>query len=685
VKTGSDRADPLVHVRHLRRVSVGTLAALAFVASLVVSLPVAHASAAPGTPVTWGDNPQGQLGDGTTNAHLAPEPVPGLTDVVDVAGGREHVVALRANGQVVAWGDNAFGQVGDGTFTDRSSPTPVIGLPSNIASVTTGHYHSMALTSDGLVYAWGQNNLGQLGDGTTTKRSTPVHVSGLPGIQQIVGGRDFSAALASDGTVWAWGSNANGECGDGTTTSRLTPVPVSGLTGITQLSAGRNHALALRSDGTVWAWGLNASGQLGDGTKTTRLTPVQVTGLTNVTDIATGADHSLAIRSDGTVWAWGEGGRGQLGLGTLTDQSTAHQVPGISNAVSVDSGRDHSIVIATDGTIWTWGFNDSGQVGDGTLTNRLTPFHVPGVTNVVDAGGGRNYTVVLESGPPDTEAPTAPGQPTASSTLPGRVDLSWAAATDDRATTLNYQVTRHDDSGAVVAGSVSSAAGTVTFTDSGGTPGNTYTYDVTASDGTNTGPASLMSDPVTVAVQQQGTVLTDDFTQGLTGWTNIARVTVDGTRSAPTGSAPSIRGVAVNQTSAAIKALPSTETNICYSANVDIQSLSTLFVPIRVRTAAGGPVARISLSAKGLIRVRNDQTATLFTSATSVPLGTWHNVGLCVNIAGAAGQLQATLDGTVVGTWSSNTGATPIGQIQIGTLDASTVVFNIDDVAVVRN
>ncbi len=645
----------------------------------------AVAASAPGTPVTWGANPQGQLGDGTTVAHTAPAAVPGLSDIVQVAGGREHVVALRSDGRVVAWGDNVYGQLGDGTFTDRTTPTSVVGLPSNVVAVASGHYSSFALTSDGRVFGWGWNALGQLGDGTKTNRNRPVAVGSLTGIQQVVGGRDFSAALAADGTVWAWGSNANGECGDGTTTTRLSPVHVTGLTGVVQIAAGRNHALALRSDGTVWSWGLNVSGQLGDGSKTVRHTPVAVTGLGTVVDLAAGADHSLAVTSHGSVWVWGEGGRGQLGLGTTTDRVTPQLVPGITNAASVDAGRDHSLVITTSGSLWTWGFDDSGQVGDGATTNRLTPFLVPGVTNAVDAGGGRNYSVVLESGPPDTVAPSAPGQPVGSSTVAGRVDLSFAAATDDVAKTLTYQVWRHEGASSTLAGNVSTAVDPVSFSDTGATPGATYTYDVTASDGVNTGDPSPLSDPVTVATSAPGVIVSDGFDNGLVGWSGVTRLSSDSTRSAPTGTVPSIRGAVASQSAAAWQALPSTETNLCYSAQLRVESRSTAFSPIRFRTSTGGDVARLTMTPAGMLRVRNDQTGTLYNTSTTLPVGGWHQVGLCIGVAGAAGRLQATYDGAVVGTWTSNTGATPIGRIQIGTSEASTVAFNIDDVLVVRN
>lgn len=145
------------------------------------------------------------------------------------------------------------------------------------------------------VSAWGGNSFGQLGDGTTTNRLTPVQVSGLSGLTLIAAGAEHTLALKSDGTLWAWGYNFYGWLGDGTTTDRLTPVEVSGLSGVSAIAAGEQHSLALKSDGTVWAWGRNLDGQLGDGTTTRgRLTPVQVGGLSGVMAIASGSYYNMA-------------------------------------------------------------------------------------------------------------------------------------------------------------------------------------------------------------------------------------------------------------------------------------------------------------------------------------------------------------------------------------------------------
>ena len=161
--------------------------------------------------------------------------------------------------------------------------------------VAGGPYHSLTLKNDGTVWAWGRNDFGELGNGTTTSRYTPVQVKGLTNVVAIAAGYDHSLALRSDGTVWAWGLNGNGQLGDGTTTNRTTPVQVKGLTNVVAIAAGVYHSLAIRSDGTVWTWGYNTYGQLGDGTTTNKTTPVQVKGLTNVVAIAAGVYHSLAL------------------------------------------------------------------------------------------------------------------------------------------------------------------------------------------------------------------------------------------------------------------------------------------------------------------------------------------------------------------------------------------------------
>jgi subtilisin family serine protease len=234
------------------------------------------------------------------------------------------------------------------------------------------------------VWAWGANGAGQLGDCSTTNRTTPVQVSDLSGVTDVSSGCAHSLAVKEDGTVWAWGSNYYGQLGDGTTTDRTTPVKVSGLSGIKDVAGGCNYSLAVKEDGTVWAWGYNYNGQLGDGTTTDRTTPVRVSDLSGVKDIAGGFQHSLALKNDGTVWAWGGNGYGQLGSGSHSEyvRTTPGKVSSLSSVAGVSSGGVHSLAVKDDGTVWTWGRPDC------CTPDRTIPLQVGGLSGITYAVGG---------------------------------------------------------------------------------------------------------------------------------------------------------------------------------------------------------------------------------------------------------------------------------------------------------
>ncbi|KKU34963.1 MAG: RCC1 repeat-containing protein, partial [Candidatus Wolfebacteria bacterium GW2011_GWC2_46_275] len=321
------------------------------------------------------------------------------SNYISIAGGGYHSVALKSDGTVWAWGRNNYGELGEGSGISKSTPVQVSGL-SDVIAVSAGGDHALALKSDGTVWAWGYNANGQLGDGTTINKTTPIQIAGLSGVRTVLAGSLHSLVLKDDGTVWAWGENGQGQLGDGTTTDKTTPVQVVGLTGVESIGGGNDssHSFALKDDGTVWAWGDNYSGQLGDGTTTDKTTPVQVVGLTGVESIGGGFYFSVALKNDGTIWTWGANTYGQLGNGSTTgSRSIPAQVVGLADVSAISAGFGHTIALKNDGTIWTWGYNTSGQIGDGTIVNRLTPAQIAGLTGVGIIGTGNNHSLVVKT------------------------------------------------------------------------------------------------------------------------------------------------------------------------------------------------------------------------------------------------------------------------------------------------
>ncbi|MGO8670645.1 MAG: fibronectin type III domain-containing protein [Capsulimonadaceae bacterium] len=246
-----------------------------------------------GTVWIWGSNANGDLGDGTTTNSDIPVQVKGLTGITQIATGGG--LALRSDGTVWAWGDNSYGQLGNGTTDNSDIPVEVTGL-GVVVAIAGGGGHNLAIQSDGTVWAWGANPYGELGNGSTTNSSVPVPVTSLANIISIAGGADsLSLALRSDGTVWAWGLNQFGELGDGTTTNSSVPVQVTGLTGVIAISAGYTQGLAIGSNGSIWSWGGNYYGELGTGSTTGSSVPVQVAGILGATSVIGGPNYSLAL------------------------------------------------------------------------------------------------------------------------------------------------------------------------------------------------------------------------------------------------------------------------------------------------------------------------------------------------------------------------------------------------------
>jgi len=318
--------------------------------------------------------------------------------VVQVAAGLSHTLALMSDGTVWAWGNNNYGQLGNGITSYSELLVQVVGL-NNITAIAAGESHNLALKTDGTVWAWGYNNWGQLGNGVASYYPipTPIQVSGLTNVTAITAGHYHSLAVKSEGTVWAWGWNGYLQLGGSTTGTCTTPVQVNGLADIISVAAGYGHSIALKSNGTAWAWGRGDFGQLGRGSTYDSGTPMQISNLSGVVSIVAGLEHSLAVKSDGTVWAWGSNSYGQIGDGTKTNRTIPVQVSNITGVESVTAGQYHSLALKLDGTVWNWGQNSYGQLGDGTTIERTTPVLVNGLSGIAEITSGYSYSLALKA------------------------------------------------------------------------------------------------------------------------------------------------------------------------------------------------------------------------------------------------------------------------------------------------
>ena len=336
---------------------------------------------------TWGDDASGELGDNQSGGQsTTPVAVQNLSGVGALAAGYFFSMALKNDGTVWTWGDNFNGQLGNGTTTDVHVPMQVAGLPT-ITQIAAGWNHSVALSSDGTVWAWGANQFGQLGINSTTPSTVPVQVPGLSGITAIAANENNTMALASNGVVWAWGDNESGEIGDGTTTEANVPTQVRGIGAASAIAVGGLHSLAVVS-GNVWTWGYDFYGQLGNNTNgiVTQVTPVEASNLSGVASVSAGDNHSLALTSGGSVYAWGANYSGQLGIGSTAQENDVPALVGGLPAVAAVAGHGDQAVVATSGgAVDDWGANGFGQLGNGTTAGANTPVLVSGITQAVPA------------------------------------------------------------------------------------------------------------------------------------------------------------------------------------------------------------------------------------------------------------------------------------------------------------
>ncbi|MEX1254351.1 MAG: flexitail domain-containing putative surface protein [Dehalococcoidia bacterium] len=376
----------------------------------------------------WGENNFGELGDGTTTTRSLPGDVTGLTSgVAAIAGGDNHTCALTAGGGVKCWGRNNAGQLGDFTLLDRDEPVDVTNLTSGVVAIATGDNHTCAITTAGGVKCWGENNVGQLGDGSTTNHTIPVNVVGLSsGVAAIAAGGAHTCAVTTGGALKCWGFNGFGEVGDGSTTNRTAPANVSGLgSGVAAVSLGSLHTCAVTDAGAVKCWGYNAFGQLGDDTTDDTTTPVGVSGLaTGAAGVAAGTIHTCALMSAGGVKCWGNNNNGQLGDATTTQSETPVSVSGLTGVAQVSAGGYHTCAAKSNAEARCWGHNTYGQLGDGTTDGSTTPVSVFGF-------GAKTLPTPTITGTP-TRTPTPTSTRTATQT---RTPTQTATRTPTRTAT----------------------------------------------------------------------------------------------------------------------------------------------------------------------------------------------------------------------------------------------------------
>lgn len=337
----------------------------------------------------------------------------------EMAVGGYHILALDNDNNLWAWGENEQGQLGDGTTTDKTSPTKI---ETNITFVqlSAGAFHNAGIDTEGRLWVWGLNTFGQLGDGTTINKSKPQKIMGDKEFTKVMAseyltlaidtnneiwhlGKDFGNSsfankeirklnfkieyseisgnshylfLDNQKKLWSFGSNNYGELGDGTTNTKTSPVQIKSEVQFLQVSAGDEFSLAIDSDGNLWSWGKNDEGQLGDGTTMNKAIPEQIKTEKKFTQISAGKNHCLAIDNEGNLWSWGRNNRGQLGDGTRTNKTSPIKIMDGIKFKKIYARYYSSLALDINGNLWSWGSNTDGQLGDGTTIDRYTPVQI---------------------------------------------------------------------------------------------------------------------------------------------------------------------------------------------------------------------------------------------------------------------------------------------------------------------
>ncbi len=337
-----------------------------------------------GTASCWGNSSQGQVGGGTTSDKvLQPKAVASLSAVAMLVAGNSHTCAVHGGGKVSCWGDRFGGQTGNGDNNGYAVVPEAAGTITDALRVAAGTYTSLAVRKGLTLWGWGNNNGGQMLNGTLQSQKSPVQVAPVLDVKRVCAGDHHACAMHSDGAVECWGRNTDGQVGHGTAVYDSPPLPagvVTGLPAVTDIACGDNHTCAWNATGKAWCWGKNSSGQLSTGDYSSQPvgSPVTVGGLSDVAMLAAGQGHTCAVRKTGQVACWGNNDKGQAGASGSGSVYVPQQIDIGGMATAVTTGTDHACALREDGAVLCWGNNSNGQLGNGGTGMSATPVVVTG-------------------------------------------------------------------------------------------------------------------------------------------------------------------------------------------------------------------------------------------------------------------------------------------------------------------
>lgn len=295
----------------------------------------------------------------------------------EISIGASHTLAIHNDGTLWAWGKNSQGQLGDGTTINKTTPIQ-IGTFSNWKMAYCGTFHSIALKTDGTLWVWGLNSQGQLGDGTNINKLIPTQI-GTNDWKLISAGSAFSVAIKNNGDIYTCGQNNYGQLGDGTLINKNTFNLIYSGTNWKLISSGANRTIVIKNDDTLWGWGSNSSGSLGNGTIINILTPTLINANNNWKTVSCGGGHTLALKNDNSLWCWGQNDHRQIGNGNNINQLIPIQIGTSTNWKMISGGGIYSLALKNDNTLWGWGTNTYGQLGNGLSGGDI---HVPTQANI---------------------------------------------------------------------------------------------------------------------------------------------------------------------------------------------------------------------------------------------------------------------------------------------------------------